>query len=231
MRVRRCILLMVLVVTWTAAPGYAQWVITPYLGINIAGDVEQRKGGPGASISYFRGLLGFELDFERYQHFFRDEDVVSLVPGPCVNCPDARTDFDTDAVSFMGNVVAPIPIQGATKWRPYGTAGLGVIRAWVDSTVDEFDTHQNNLGFNLGGGVIYSLSRRIGLRGDVRYFHALVDEDKREGAFTTDYGFWRTTVGVTLGVPTVKNRRGAAAAPGPRPTSRLQAMTVSRTAP
>ncbi len=61
MRVRR-FLLTALVVTWTAAPGYAQWVATPYLGMNVSGDVEQRKGGPGGSISYFGGLVGFEFD-------------------------------------------------------------------------------------------------------------------------------------------------------------------------
>ena len=64
MRVRR-FLLTALVVTWTAAPGYAQWVATPYLGMNVSGDVEQRKGGPGGSISYFGGLVGFEFDFQR----------------------------------------------------------------------------------------------------------------------------------------------------------------------
>jgi opacity protein-like surface antigen len=197
MRVRRCMLLTALLTTWTAAPGYAQWVATPYVGINISGTVETRKGGPGGSISYFGSVLGFEFDFQRYQHFFKDEDVVDVGGGPCVNCPD----FDTDAVGFFGNVVAPIHIQGATKWRPYATAGLGVIRAWLDSTVDQRDTHQNNLGFNVGGGVMYSLSKRIGVRGDLRYFRALVDEDKRNGTFFKDYGFWRTTFGVTIGSP------------------------------
>jgi hypothetical protein len=137
MRVRRCMLLTVLLATWMAAPGYARWVATPYLGINISGDVEKRKGGPGGSITYFGDLLGFEFDFQRYQHFFKDADLIDLVPDP-------RTDFDTDAVSFMGNVVAPIHVRGATKWRPYGTVGFGVIRAWLDSTDDQLDTHQQN---------------------------------------------------------------------------------------
>jgi len=201
MRVRRCMLLTMLVATWTAAPAYAQWVATPYLGINISGRLEKNKGGPGGSISYFGGVLGFEFDFQRYQHFFKDDDMLDLVQRSCVNGPDRSADFDTDAVSFFGNVVAPVHIRGATKWRPYATAGLGVIRAWFDSSVDQLDTHQNNLGFNVGGGVMYSLSKRIAVRGDLRYFRALVDEDKREGAFFKDYGFWRTTFGVTLGFP------------------------------
>ena len=100
----------------------------------------------------------------------------------------------------MGNVVVPIRIPGAANVRPYGTAGLGLIRAVFETAYDLADTDQNNLGFNVGGGVIYSLSGRVGLRGDLRYFRGLVDENTREGGVFRDYGFWRVTVGVTLGL-------------------------------
>jgi opacity protein-like surface antigen len=194
MRVRRSILLTVLVVAWTAAPSQAQWVATPYLGINIAGDVEEGKGGVGGSIGYIGGRLGFEFDFERYIHFFKDADVANLVPNQGI-------DLDTDAMTFMGNVVAPVRIKGATSWRPYGAAGLGLIRAMFDSASDVSMADQNNFGFNLGGGVMYSLSDRVGLRSDLRYFRALVDENEREGGFSKDYGFWRATFGVTFQFP------------------------------
>jgi opacity protein-like surface antigen len=97
----------------------------------------------------------------------------------------------------MGNVVAPIHIQGATKWRPYGTAGLGVIHAWIHDA-GEYDTSQTNLAFNAGSGVMYSLSGRVRLRSDLRYFRVLVDENNREGGYFKDYGFWRATFGVTF---------------------------------
>ena len=194
MRIERCILLSVLVFASTAARAQAQWVATGYLGINVAGDVAAGKGGPGVSVSYFAGGLGFEFDFERYNHFFKDEDVAELLPDP-------RMDLDTDAMSFMGNVMVPIRLQGTTKLRPYGVAGMGMIRAMFDSTGDQSDTAQNDLGFNLGGGVLYSLNSRVGLRSDLRYFRALVDEDDREGDFFRDYGFWRVTIGVTVGFP------------------------------
>ena len=44
----------------------------------------------------------------------------------------------------MGNVVAPIRSKGA-KWRPYGTAGLGVIHAWVEGPGDQYDVEQDNM--------------------------------------------------------------------------------------
>jgi hypothetical protein len=77
-RLRRCILVTVLAAAWTAAPAHAQWVITPHLGANVAGDVELAKGGPGVSVGYFGGPLGLEFDLQRYQHFFKDSRVSPL---------------------------------------------------------------------------------------------------------------------------------------------------------
>jgi outer membrane protein with beta-barrel domain len=200
MRVRHHVLLTVLIVAWTAAPARAQWAVTPYVGINLAGDAESRRGGPGVSGSYVGGRLGLEFDVQRYRHFFKDKNV-DLVPnncapgvtGPCI-------DLNTDAWSFMGNVVAPIHSKGA-KWRPYGAAGLGVIHAWVEGPGDQYDVGQNNLALNIGGGVTYLMKGRVGLRADARYFRAFVDEDKREGGYFKDYGFLRATFGVTFGFP------------------------------
>jgi opacity protein-like surface antigen len=193
-RVRNGILLTGLIAAWAPAPTQAQWVATPHLGTNFGG-VQAGKVSIGGSGAYFGDRLGFEFDVDRYSHFFKDKDVMNVRP-------DGRIiDVDTDAMSFMGNLIAPVHIQGAPKWRPYGTAGLGVIRSWFDSANDALDTHQNNVGFNVGGGVMYSLNSLVGLRSDLRYFRALVDENKREGGFFKDYGFWRATFGVTFGFP------------------------------
>ena len=199
MRVRRGTVLTLLLLA-SATPAQAQWVATPYLGINFAGDVETGKGGFGGAIGYIGGLVGFEFDVQRYYHFFKDADVAGLVPSTTdPGGPGALIDLDTDARSFMGNVLAPIRIPGATKLRPYGTAGIGVIRAVFETSYELADTDQNNLGFNVGGGLMYSLNDRLGLRIDVRYFRALVDEDKHQGGFFKDYGFLRATGGITVG--------------------------------
>ena len=201
MRIRGGSFLGLLIVAGTAAPAQAQWEVSPYLGINLAGNVEFRRGGLGASVGYFGNRLGFEFDFERYNHFFKDRDLANLVPNNCGFEPPGQpcSDLNTDAVSFMGNVVAPVRLGGAKNWRPYATAGLGVIRAWVEDPSQQLvDTDQNNLAFNVGGGVMYSLNDRVKLRGDLRYFRAFVDENKHEGGYYKDYGFLRTTVGVTF---------------------------------
>ena len=200
---RRRFLLTVLAAAWTAAPVHAQWVITPYLGANVAGDVELAKGGPGASAGYFAGPLGFEFDLQRYQHFFKDSRVSPLDPTAPPNCTGAQsvagqpcTDIDTDAIGLMGNILVPIRSRRALKWRPYGAVGLGVLRSWTN----EPDRHQNDIALNAGGGLMYSLGKHVGLRGDVRYFRALVDGSE-SGVYSESYGFWRVTLGVAFGFP------------------------------
>jgi opacity protein-like surface antigen len=199
MRSGRCMFLAVVVLAWTAAPAQAQWVATPYLHVNF-GDVEVRRGGPGVSVGYVGRRLGFEFDVDRHHHFFQDKDLES-VPNPCIpGRVGPCIDSNTDAWIFMTNVVALIPTSKATNWRPYGTAGLGVIHPWIEDA-GEYNTNQTDLAFNLGGGVRYSLNDRVGLRGDLRYFRALVDEEKREGAYFKDYDFWRVAFGVTFQFP------------------------------
>jgi hypothetical protein len=202
MKARDRILRTVLAVASAAAPAQAQWVVTPSLGINLAGDAEFRRGGPGGSVGFFGDRLGFECDVQRYHHFFKDGKV-DLVPNNCRPglAPGTRCiDLNTDAWGFMGNVVAPLGSRGA-KWRPYGTAGFGVIHAWVEGPGDQYDVEQDDLALNVGGGVMHSLNGRVGLRADLRYFHAFVDEDKREGGYFKDYGFLRATVGVSFSFP------------------------------
>src|SRR5262245_26292456 len=108
-RLRRCVLLALPIVVWTAASVQAQWLITPYVGLNVAGDVEQGKGGLGVTVRYVgAGRFWLEFDFERYQHFFKDSEMFPLDPGAPPNCTGAAgprcTDIDTDAMGFMGNV-------------------------------------------------------------------------------------------------------------------------------
>jgi opacity protein-like surface antigen len=192
----RCMFLAALVLAWTAAPAQAQWMVTPYLHVNF-GDVEFRRGGPGVSVGYVSRRLGLELDVDRHHHFFKDKNLES-VPNPCMPGSVMQCiDENTDAWIFMANVVAPIRTSKAATWRPYGTAGLGVIYPWIENA-GEYNASQTNFAFNVGGGVMYRLNDPLALRGDVRYFHAFVDETKREGAYFKDYDFWRVAFGVTF---------------------------------
>lgn len=195
-------MLVVLLCAW-ARPVHAQWVASPYIDSNVIGDVETGRGGIGVSVGYHvRRLIGFELDFEWHDHFFNDADVASLVPASGV-------DLNTDAMLLMANVVAPYCLHSAAAgtWCPYAAAGLGAIRADFDATVFDpgvqgnYGTDQVNLAFDAGIGVMHRLTRLVGIRVDLRYIHALVDESAHRGGYFKDYDFVRASVGVTFGMP------------------------------
>jgi len=187
-----------LVLAYAAAPTHADVLVTPYIDTHVAGDVQNGRGGIGASLGYVRGPLGFELDLERHAHFFNDADVADLVPAEGV-------DLNTHATIAMASVLVPLRIRGrAGIWIPYGAAGIGltyaVFEAFVFDAADQnnYDTSQVNLTLNVGGGVMHALSEHVRLRLDVRYFRALVDESAHEGGYFKDYGFLRVSVGVTF---------------------------------
>ena len=186
----------------TAASAHAQLVAVPYIDTNFAGAVETGRGGIGASVAYYhRGRLGVELDVEFHPHFFDDDNLV----GP----RSAGVDLNTSAALFMGNFVVPFRVGGGATgmWRPYGTAGLGVILEMFDSThragtgQQEGVPDQKNVAFNIGAGVMHKLTGLVGFRVNVRYFHVFVNEDAIEGGYFQDYDFFRVSVGVTFGFP------------------------------
>jgi opacity protein-like surface antigen len=189
----------VALVAGAAAPANAQLVLSPHLDARLRGDVETSRSGAGVAVGYhlpvWRGLsAGLELDAAWHGHFFRDADVASLVP--------EGVDLNTDALLLMGNLVVPVTIPRAPIWRPYGTVGLGVSHAvFTVPGSDEYDTDQDNLTFAAGVGMMHQLTRLLGLRADVRYYHAFVDEQGTDGGYFEDYSMWSISVGVTFQLP------------------------------
>lgn len=187
-----------------AAPSRAaaDWLFTPFAGINWGGTVNFLEGEDfedrfrqratfGASLGWMgAGALGFELDFGFSPNFF-DATV--------------DTDFgfdDSSVTTLMANLIigAPIGGQRGAGIRPYVVGGAGLIRSRINDPADFFNVDANSWGVNAGGGIIAFFSDNVGLRGDVRYFRSLQDvrpADPFDVAFG-DFRFWRGTVGLTL---------------------------------
>jgi opacity protein-like surface antigen len=205
--------LVLLFVTAMARPASADWLFTPYLGIVFGGaantvDVdtldegfEQRSTFGGSLAGMGSGVFGFEVDFSYSPNFFQytegGEDFEFF-------------DVDSSITTLMGNVIIGIPIGGTTGGgvRPYVAGGAGLMRANI-SAEDLFDDlSTNELGINVGGGVHVFFSDNIGIRGDVRYFRGLQQEDDDdpledddfidEDFGLEDFDYWRATIGVTF---------------------------------
>jgi opacity protein-like surface antigen len=137
------------------------------------------------------GIVGAEIDVGWAPNFFE------------FTTGDADFDFgDSNLTTLMGNVVVGAPIGGTSGpgLRPYGSGGLGLIRSHVDGGALFDDLSSNDLGVNVGGGVLGYVTDRIGIRGDVRYFRSLRDDEPGGGVDLelSDFDFWRATVGVTF---------------------------------
>jgi opacity protein-like surface antigen len=181
----------------------ADWLFTPFLGANFGGNASfgdfddfddelERRIDFGATLGWMgNGIVGFEVDFGWAPNFFEN----TIGPG----------DFefgDSNVTTLMGNVLvgAPIGGQSGPGIRPYGSGGIGLIRSQVDGGDFFDDLSTNDFGFNVGAGVHGFFTDNIGIRGDIRYFRSLADDeaDDEFDLALSDFDFWRATVGVTF---------------------------------
>ena len=60
--------------------------------------------------------------------------------------------------------------------QPYGLFGLGLIKSNVEFTPSSLlDEDNNNFGWDVGGGLMIFFGDHVGIRGDIRHFHAFQD--------------------------------------------------------
>jgi opacity protein-like surface antigen len=188
---------------YPAAPASADWLFTPYLGINFGhsadfGDVGdfidnfEKKSVFGGSLAWMgAGIIGVEFDLGWSPNFFE------------FTTGDVDFDFgDSNLTTLMGNLIVGVPIGGTTGGgiRPYGAGGIGLIRSSIGAGDLFDDVSSNDLGFNVGGGVHGFFNDNVGLRGDIRYFRAFLDDEPDDDLDLGlgDLQFWRATVGVTI---------------------------------
>ncbi len=167
----------------------AQWFVSPIAGAAFgAGVSDAPKLDYGASAGWLGRTLGFEVDVSHLPDYFAVTDV-----------PDVLFS-ESSVTTLMVNGLFLVPL-GGDRFHPYAAGGAGLIRSHIGAEGDFIEGRSNNVGFNLGGGVIADWSDRVGIRGDLRYFRDLQDfEGEREffGARTGKLDFWRAVGGVVI---------------------------------
>ena len=207
MRLRRILMTASLVIMITAvapAKASADWLFTPFIGMNFGGsatfndafgdfeDEFEKRATFGASLAWMGGgIAGFELDFGYSPNFFENTE------------GDGDFEFgDNNVTTIMANVVLGAPVGGQSGMgiRPYASGGIGIIRSQISAGDFFDDLNSNDLGFNVGGGIAGFFTDNVGLRGDIRYFRSLQDNES-DGDLDLALGsfrFWRGSVGVTF---------------------------------
>jgi len=200
MQVRKLVMISALALMLAPASANAQnWFFTPFVGGNFGGnadfgnfpnqdDAVERRMDFGATLGWNPSVVGFEVDLGFAPNFFQD------------TAGDANFDFGTNNVTtLMTNVI--IGAKPGSGLRPYGSAGVGLIRATVKSASGLFnDLSTNDLGVNVGAGINAGLNDNVAIRGDVRYFRSLQDNqaDNNFDLSLGSFDFWRGTVGLTF---------------------------------
>ena len=201
MQVRKLLMISALSLVLLPASAQAQnWFFSPYIGGNFGGnadfgdfpdddDAVERRMDFGATLGWNPKVVGFEVDFGFSPNFFEN------------TAGDRNFEFGSNNVTtFMGNVLISAPNGNGV--RPYGSAGLGLIRSSVQSATGLFnDLSTNDLGINIGGDVNAQFNDRFGLRGDLRYFRSLQDnvaDNDFDALQLGSFDFWRGSVGLTF---------------------------------
>ena len=175
----------VMAVVCAPAPVQAEGFISPWAGVNFGDDEIEGKGSFGVTGGWMgAGVIGGEVLFGYSPDIFGDV-------------------IGNSAIDLMGNVIVGVPLGGTSGVgvRPFGSAGIGLLRTHVDSfgTLDDA-IDENNLGFNVGAGVMGFFGDHVGMRGEIRYFRDINADDEGPGV-TVDLGafdFWRASIGVVF---------------------------------
>ena len=199
-------LVLLLLVMLKSINSFGQPMVSGNLGINVAGDLEFRRGGYGLSLGYLKNNFLLELEVMRHQHFFKDSDMVRYIKDPNI-------DMNTDAILYTFNLTYLIPLKHNSRLHPTISGGAGLYHSWFDATnylnpstnpqtpnleYDTLDTKQNNIGFHAATGIMYELKNKyLRLRSELRYSYALANNDKTTGGYFEDFGFLRFSVGIS----------------------------------
>jgi opacity protein-like surface antigen len=142
----------------------AQSFISPFIGYNFGGDsgcpevsnCENKTRNLGVAFGSIGSVVGAEAEFSFIDNFFGE------TPGQ-----------SSHVLTFMGNFMLA-PKFGVIQ--PYGVIGVGLIKTHAEITLGGLlESDNNHFGWDIGGGIIGYLGEHVGIRGDVRYFHAFQD--------------------------------------------------------
>jgi opacity protein-like surface antigen len=164
-------LLSFVIFTLTPTAAGADGLLVPFMGVNFAGDsgkeledaIDASRFNYGVSFAFMGGgVVGIEADIGYSPDFFGKTDVGG-----------------SSLLTITGNIMFGVPFGGQKGFgiRPYGLAGLGLIRPQVDAFGDLQELDENEFAWDFGGGVMFFFGTKVGLRADLRYFRTFGDVD------------------------------------------------------
>ena len=186
--------LTLLIASVLPAPAQAQFTLTPFAGVSVAGqtsyvDLEQAAGDLeavyGAAVGWRvtrRWTLGFEG---------------ALMP------QFLRGDGELVERGRLTSLLASVDF---TFWRRSSSAGLqlfltggaGAVRVAIDDVLGAFTGASTLPAGHVGAGILFPLRSRMHVRSDVRYVRSTFEPGGRAAFDEEHVSFWRVTSGVAI---------------------------------
>ncbi len=167
----------------------AEWHLTPTLGVTFAGSttfldpqqaVPKRHGNFGGAITLLgAGVLGAETVIVLTPGFFQTDKTPLGSDVGRVEIKSSR------AVAVMANAVLTTPRRWTEySLRPFVSGGFGLLHvSQAPQAADRgLPVDAGIAGFNVGGGAVGFLTRRTGVRFDLRYYSSLRATDQQDMA-------------------------------------------------
>jgi opacity protein-like surface antigen len=185
MKLRTVSSLSVMLVTLAAAPAvHAETMLSGHAGWAFSGDLPDSRTTYGGALTFMGdGPIGFEIEGAYTPDFFGDPD---LFLG------------SNNVSTLMGNIL--LGTRLGPNGRIYASVGGGLLKSSASSVDDFFDVSRNDFGVTAGGGAMGFFTNNLGIRGDIRYFRN-VGDDEPDNEFDIDFGsfsYWRGTGGLVL---------------------------------
>jgi hypothetical protein len=173
-RLSRALAAGVLLVLTFPQSAAAEWHFTPMLGttffiktsvVDLDAATDQIHRNFGGSVA----LLGSGI--------FGAEGLIVWTPGLFTG--DKGLVKNSRVISVMGNVLVTTPRRWTEySLRPFVSGGFGLVHVSNTDVAKVFPFDSNLPAFNIGGGAIGFLSKRTGIRFDLRYYSNLARSDE-----------------------------------------------------
>jgi opacity protein-like surface antigen len=186
--------LTLLIASVVPAPAQAQFTLTPFAGVSVAGqpsfvDLEQTAGDLEA---VYGAAVGWRMT-RRWTLGFEGALMPQFLKG------DGKLVERGRLTSLLASVdYAFWPRSSSAGLQLFLTGGAGAVRVEIDDVLGAFTGSSTLPAGHVGAGVLFPLRSRMRVRSDVRYVRSTFEPGGRAAFDEEHVSFWRVTSGVAI---------------------------------
>ena len=191
---RRTIAVSLSIMVLLAGPANADWIVRPFIGASVGTshgfvDLDRTVGTSkpfwGVAVGWQPSNLGIEVEWASAPGFLAsDGDLVER----------------GRLATATANVTWRLPLFAeSARLRPYLSGGAGVMQVTLQDALHAFSATSVLVAGNAGGGVNITLTPRVSINGELRYFRSRVGEQHPAGFGQEFVAYSRLSTGVVVG--------------------------------